>query len=393
MPAAGGRPEKNVDRAGGAPVLCRDMASTVHVALGARSYDIVIGQGLLPLLGEGCKKLGLGRNSLVVTDMTVAPLHGEVTASSLAGSGFQVGRALVPAGEQSKDIQILFHVYQKAVEQGLDRKSFMVALGGGVVGDLAGFAAATFLRGIDFVQVPTTLLAMVDSAVGGKTGINLPQGKNLVGSFHQPRLVIADLDLLKTLPPREIAAGMAEVVKYGVIKDATFFAMLEKNADAIRNGDANLLEQIVRRSCEIKGDVVGRDEREEGGLRAILNFGHTIGHAIEAVTGYGTYLHGEAIAIGMVYAARLSAELLGMPKDDVVRLDRLLRRFSLPTELPDCPWQPIRRAMGMDKKSKGGSPRFVLAEKIGVVREGVEVSEDVLQRLWEDRSPVRGHGF
>ena len=369
------------------------MSRTVQVDLGARSYRIHIAPGLLTHLGDFIPPTLHGRNALLVTDATVASIYADRVSHALTGLRCASGRAIVPAGEASKDGRWLFHVYEKAVEQGLDRRSFIVALGGGVVGDLAGFAAASYLRGIAYVQVPTTLLAMVDSAVGGKTGINLPQGKNLVGAFHQPAAVLADLDVLRTLPRREVVAGLAEVIKYGIIHDAALFEELERQAEAVLAGDADVLARIIARSCEIKAAVVGQDEREEGGLRATLNFGHTAGHAIEAVSGYGHYLHGEAVAIGMVYAARLSAELSGLPARDVQRIARLCARYGLPIDLPDCPWAPIRRAMGVDKKSTGGSPRFVLASAIGHVRHACEAPEDLLQRLWETRVPSAGHGF
>ena len=369
------------------------MSRIVRVELGPRSYPIHIAPGLLLRLGELIPTSLQGRSALLVTDATVAALYADRVAHALTALRCPNGRAIVPAGESSKDGRWLFHVYEKAVEQGLDRKSFVVALGGGVVGDLAGFAAASYLRGIPFVQIPTTLMAMVDSAVGGKTGINLPQGKNLVGAFHQPDAVLCDLDALRTLPRRELVAGLAEVIKYGVIADAALFEMLEGHVEPILGGDADVLARIVARSCEIKAAVVGQDEREETGARATLNFGHTAGHAVEAVSGYGHFLHGEAVAIGMVYAARLSAELCGLPARDVQRIARLCARFGLPTEIPDCPWSPIRRAMGVDKKSTGGCPRFVLASALGQVRHGHEVPEDVLQRTWETRPAAGSHGF
>jgi 3-dehydroquinate synthase len=382
------------------------VSTEVKVELGPRSYEIHIGPGLLGRIDELCRPVINGKNGLLVTDATIAPLYADSCARTLARLGVQVGRAVVPPGETSKSGQWLFHIYEKAVEQGLDRRSFMVALGGGVVGDLAGFAAASYLRGIPYVQVPTTLLSMVDSAVGGKTGINLPQGKNLVGAFYQPALVVADLDALRSLPHREFVSGLAEVIKYGVIRDPELFQLLEKQADRLLAGEVEVLERVVARSCQIKADVVGRDEREETGLsaregetsppgggRAILNFGHTIGHAIETVTGYGHYLHGEAIAIGMAFAARLSVALRGMDQRDCDRLITLLARIGLPTDVPDCPWQLIRVAIGVDKKSKGGKPRFVLADRIGSVTEGCEVSEAVLHNTWHTPYVAKSHGF
>ncbi len=369
------------------------MPTTVKVELGERSYEIHIGVGMLAQLGTLVGARLKPRSCLLVSDSTIAPLYADDCARQLASLGCPVGKAIVPAGEGSKNGQWLFHLYEKAVEQGLDRKSLLVALGGGVVGDLGGYAAASYLRGIPFVQIPTTLLAMVDSAVGGKTGINLPQGKNLVGAFHQPALVVADLNVLHSLPRREYVSGLAEVIKYGVIWDPELFRFMEERASEILKGDVKAVEHLVARSCEIKAEVVGRDEREEIGLRALLNFGHTIGHAIEVATGYGSFLHGEAISIGMVFAARLSVELRDLPRDEAARIVRLLDRVGLPTFMPDVPWEPIRVAIGLDKKSAGGKPRFVLAERLGRVKEGFEVDEQLLKRLWAEKDSLRSHGF
>jgi 3-dehydroquinate synthase len=263
----------------------------------------------------------------------------------------------------------------------LERKSFIVALGGGVVGDLAGFVAASYLRGIPFVQVPTTLLAQVDSSVGGKTGVNLAAGKNLVGAFYQPRLVLCDLATFRTLPEREFRAGLAEVIKYGIIYDAELFARLERDMAKILRRDAASLAHIVARSCEIKADVVSQDETESG-LRAILNYGHTIGHAIEAITAYGRYLHGEAISIGQVAAAHLSAELLGLPVNDVERIRALFVAAGLPVsiKLTTAQRTKLLAAMTLDKKVSGGEIKFVLAERIGKVVWGQKVPAATVQR-------------
>lgn len=337
----------------------------VKVELGDRAYDILIGPGLLSSLGAACAERLTGRRCLLVTDSHVAETpHLSAAVSSLAAAGFEVVTQVVPAGEESKCAERLTALWDAAVEAKLDRKSFVVALGGGVTGDLAGFAAASYLRGVDFVQVPTTLLSMVDSAVGGKTGINLPAGKNLVGAFHQPRLVLADLDTLKTLPAREFNAGMAEVIKYGVIRDAELFGEIEHQVDAIRALDADLLRMLVRRSCELKAEVVGLDERE-GGLRAILNYGHTLGHAIENVAGYGQYLHGEAISIGMVYASELSETVCGLPPDATRRQRDLFSAFDLPVSRAGLVWEELFEAMTVDKKAQNALPRFVLAEELG----------------------------
>lgn len=373
--------ENSVDRIAARPYFLELMSSKVKVELGLRSYEIHIGAGLLSRLGAHCKKLGLGRNCLVVSDSNVNRLYGSAVVRSLKKADFVVVCEVVPAGEKSKSEKRIFDLYSKALAAGLDRKSFIVALGGGVVGDLAGFLAATLFRGIRLVQVPTTLLAMVDSSVGGKTGINLPEGKNLVGAFYQPALVLADTATLKTLPRREYLSGLAEVIKYGVISDPSLFSALERRWKDLIEGQSAFLESVITRCCEIKADVVRLDEREKG-LRAILNFGHTMGHAIEQATGYGKYLHGEAIAIGMVLAAQLSIGLKGFKRGDCARLENLLRQIGLPVQRPACEWSAVRKSMGMDKKSAGRTPRFVLARKIGAVAVGCEVPEALLKEVW-----------
>lgn len=358
------------------------MERTVHVALGPRSYDIHIGAGALRRLGPVCAGLGDVAAALVVTDANVAPVALDVCRAELSAAGLRVDAEVVPPGEGAKSEAFLFRLYRRALEVRLDRRGVFVALGGGVTGDLAGFAAATYLRGVRFVQVPTTLLAMVDSSVGGKTGIDLPEGKNLVGAFHQPSAVIADLALLRTLPPRERASGMAEVIKYGVIRDAALF-------ESIENGDlpcADLSDErwgdVVARCCEIKAEVVRRDERESG-VRAILNFGHTLGHALERLAGYDGLRHGEAIAIGMVFAARLSERLRGWPPADTARLIRTLQRAGLPTAPPvRWPWAEVRGAMASDKKAQAGVPRFVLGDRIGRAVPGAVAAESALEEVW-----------
>ncbi|HVR37342.1 MAG TPA: 3-dehydroquinate synthase, partial [Methylomirabilota bacterium] len=344
---------------------------SVKVSLGDRSYSIVAGPGLLSSLGDRCARLGLGKRCAVITDRNVATHHGQAAVRSLEVVGFEPLLVELPPGEASKRLGTVEGCYERLARHRLERGSFVVAFGGGVVGDLAGFVAATYLRGIEFVQVPTTLLAQVDSSVGGKVGVNLKSGKNLVGSFYQPRLVLCDLDTLRTLPERELKAGLAEVIKYGIIYDATFFRRLERDLEKLMAGDANTLGPVIARCCAIKAEVVGQDEKETG-LRAILNFGHTIGHAIEAVSGYGKYLHGEAIAIGQVAAARLSAALLGMPEPDVERVRSLFERAGLPTRirLNEAAHGRLAEAMRLDKKVSGGEVRFVLAERIGRVRPG-----------------------
>lgn len=359
------------------------MEQIVPVDLGPRSYAIHIGAGLLSRIGEWCAALPEPGAALVVTDEHVAPIALEPCLAALRSAGLRAEPEVLPPGEATKSAEPLFRLYRRALDAGLDRRGIFVALGGGVIGDLAGFAAATYLRGVRLAQVPTTLLAMVDSSVGGKTGIDLPEGKNLVGAFHQPSLVVADLNLLRTLPPRERASGLAEVVKYGVIRDADLFAELERRLP-LREEDlaGDRWAAIIARCCRIKAEVVAADERE-GGLRAILNFGHTLGHALERMTGYADLRHGEAVAIGMVYAARLSERVRGWPTSDTARLIRVLKAADLPTMPPrSWPWPEVRRAMATDKKSRAGAPRFVLGDRIGQVAAGVAVEERLLEEVW-----------
>ncbi len=358
------------------------MEGLLQVDLAERSYPIYIGEDLLPQLGALCKERGLNGNSLCVSDTNVAPLYLDVCMESLRAHNYQCDWVTVPAGEPSKSQEQLFCLYDKALSSSLDRKSFVVALGGGVVGDLGGYLAASYLRGIPFIQIPTSLLAMVDSSVGGKTGINLPRGKNLVGAFHQPSLVLADLSTLQTLPWREFLAGMAEVIKYGIIWDRAFFEMLEADYSSMHPSNTELLRRVVTRCCEIKAEVVRRDERE-GGLRAILNFGHTLGHAIENAAGYGTYLHGEAVAIGMAFAARVSVRLASMSAGEAERIVLLLDKLGLPVHPKGLGWESLLEAMRLDKKVQSGMPRFVLADSIGSVRTGFEVPEQLLREEWD----------
>jgi 3-dehydroquinate synthase len=354
----------------------------VQVSLGNRSYAIKVGGGLLSRLGAECAQLKLGQRCAVITDSNVGRHFGKAALKSLAASGFAPGLISVPAGEKSKRIAVVEKCYDQLAAHRLERKSFIVALGGGVVGDLAGFVAATYLRGIPFVQVPTTLLAQVDSSVGGKTGVNLKAGKNLVGAFYQPQLVLCDLDALKTLPKREYISGLAEVIKYGVIYDAILFAQLERNLAKLLQRDAATLRSVIARCCEIKADVVGQDETESG-LRAILNFGHTIGHAIENSSGYGKFLHGEAIAIGQVAAAKLSQKILGLPSGDAERIKKLFVQAGLPVRIKLNPAQrkKLFAAMKLDKKVSAGEIKFVLAKRIGKVMWGQNLSPALIEEV------------
>ncbi len=357
------------------------MATKVQVKLGERAYSIAIGCALPSLVSV---ENAQGHRAMIVSDSTVDPLYGAACQNRLEARGVVCQRVIVPAGEATKSLQWVEFLYSKAAEAGLDRSSILVALGGGMVGDLVGFVAATYLRGIRFVQMPTTLLAMVDSSVGGKTGINLSQGKNLVGAFYQPMEVEADLDRLQTLPRREYVSGLAEIVKYGVIWDASLFHLLEKHADELLARDPVLLEKVVARCCEIKAEVVAIDEREIG-PRAILNFGHTLGHALEKVDGYGQWLHGEAVAIGMCYAARLSVAVEGFAAEEADRIRNLLLKFGLPVGVSGdrrASWPLLRQAMGADKKTVRNRLRFVLAKKLGSVVIGCEPGDDKLEEIW-----------
>lgn len=339
-----------------------------------RSYDIVCGGGNLLSIGGLVRDAG-GRRAVVVCDAAVAATHAARVLGALATAGVDAAVIEVPSGESSKSIDAAGRLWTEFAELGVDRGTHVVAVGGGVVGDLAGFVAATFARGLPVWQVPTTVVAQVDSAIGGKTGINLESGKNLVGVFWQPRGVVADTETLATLPTREFVSGLAEVVKYGMILDAGFFGWLEEHAGAVLARESAPLLHAVERSAAIKADVVGRDEREISGLRAVLNYGHTFGHAYETAAGYGTLLHGEAVAIGMARAARL-AERLGMLANDVVaRQDALLTRLQLPVARPAGPDEAaaLIAIMGRDKKTLGGKLRFVLPSRVGHVElvEGV----------------------
>ena len=362
---------------------------TVEVSLGARSYPILIGGNLLPSLGRQCAKLRLGNRCAVISDANVARRHARPALASLRAAGFEPVLITVPAGETSKSLKTFESCCDQLARHRLERRSFIVALGGGVVGDLAGFAAAAYLRGIDFVQVPTTLLAQVDSSVGGKVGVNLPAGKNLVGAFYQPRFVLCDLDTLDTLPKREFLSGMAEVIKYGIIHDAPLFQRLERDLDLLLERNAGTLTEVISQCCEIKAKIVGEDERE-GGVRAILNFGHTIGHAIEAISGYGKFLHGEAISIGQVLAAKLSSAVLGLPVAEAQQIEALLRRAGLPVALRFNAGQQRRLfdAMRLDKKVSAGEIRFVLARRIGKVQPGFKVSPSLITKVLRSA----GHG-
>ncbi len=351
----------------------------VRVDLPENGYDILIGDGLETEIASFFESAGFSSKALILSDTNVGKLYAEKILEILRRTGKQPAVHLVPAGESSKALTEAERVYTKAIEQGLDRKSAIVALGGGVVGDLAGFIAATYMRGVPFVQIPTSLLAQVDSSVGGKVAVNHRLGKNMIGAFYQPKRVFIDLSCLSSLPKRELFTGLGEVVKYGVIYDETFFSYLEEHVDAVLALRLEALEHLVVRSCEIKADVVSQDEREAG-LRAILNFGHTMGHAIEKETRYVRYNHGEAVAVGMMGAAYLSRELGLIGDAEVTRLCELLQRFSLPTKAEGCTEDGMMASIFHDKKTVDGKVKWILMEGIGRVRAVSDVPEDAVRK-------------
>ena len=356
----------------------------VTIDLAGRGYDIVIGTGLFddPATYAGLPK---GECAAIVTNDTVAPLFAARLANALRGHYAQVLEIVLPDGEAHKDWPTLNRIFDALLGAGCDRKTTLFALGGGVTGDMTGFAAACYMRGVSCVQVPTTLLAQVDSSVGGKTAINHPMGKNMIGVFNQPLLVVADIDTLATLPQRELIAGLAEVIKYGPSADDAFFAWIEQNLDALLSRDVKALAHAIRRACEIKAWVVSQDERETG-LRAILNFGHTFGHAIEAGLGYGTWLHGEAVGCGMVMAADLSVRVGLIEPAYAARIERLVERAGLPLRGPSLGIERYQQLMRVDKKADAGQTRFVLLEapgRAGLHRAEPDLVADVIRRRTE----------
>lgn len=354
---------------------------TLTVSLGARSYPIYLGGDLLGQAGELIQRAGLGEKVAVITQPRVAGLYLPILEPSLKRAGFRVVPVIIPEGEEHKSLASLSLIYDRLIEERFDRTSCLVALGGGVVGDLAGFAAATFLRGVAYVQAPTTLLAQVDSSVGGKTGVNHRAGKNLIGAFYQPRLVISDVGALRTLSPREFVAGLAEVIKYGVIADLKLFAILEQGIDRLLALDQELLVEVIATSCAIKARVVECDEHEED-YRSVLNFGHTVGHALEALTGYEKLLHGEAVAIGMVQAAAISARHGVCDETSQKRITELVRKAGLPTGIPSgIEPRELVNAMEVDKKSLGGRVKFVLCQGIGATRFDWFSAEEIVAQL------------
>ncbi|MDI1471714.1 MAG: 3-dehydroquinate synthase [Thermodesulfovibrio sp.] len=353
----------------------------LRVELDERSYEILIDRGNLPLIGERLLRFSIGKKIAVISNPKVYELYGEKIISSLKKEGFDPSLILIPDGEIYKDYFWAYHILTQLLELGLDRKSCLIALGGGVIGDITGFVASIYMRGIPYIQIPTTLLSQVDSSVGGKTAVNHPLGKNMIGSFWQPSLVWIDVNTLDTLPEREFISGMAEIIKYGIIWDKEFFEYLESNREKILKKDKDLLIPAIKRACEIKAEVVSKDERESS-LRAILNYGHTIGHAIETLTGYTTYLHGEAISIGMVYEAKLSNMLGFLDKESLERIKNILKNLGLPTILPiNMDSTAMVKTILLDKKNIEGKIRMVIPESIGKMKINFEISEENLKRI------------
>lgn len=355
---------------------------TLHVELGERAYPIHIGQDILGHLPGMIESTDANGVIAIVTDSTVNDLYGEKVESILTDAGHTVLRCVMPAGEAHKRLPQVEAFIGEFLQGGMDRASLVVALGGGVVGDTAGYAAASFMRGIPFIQIPTTIVAQVDSSVGGKTGVNHALGKNIIGAFHQPEGVLIDMTLLKTLPPRELRAGLAEVIKHGVIADEALFGHMEIHIDAILNCDLDALVLPVKRSCEIKAAIVADDEKEHG-VRANLNYGHTFGHGIEAVTQYSTFLHGEAISIGMCAAANLAKDLGLVDQSFVDRQKDCFEAFEMPTTWPEMPIDEVIEAMKHDKKARAGLLKFVVPDRMGHVIHRNDITEDQTRRALE----------
>lgn len=354
--------------------------NTVKVVLKENSYDIVIGAGLLKKVGGILKSLKLGEDAVIVTNSLIWKSHGKTISTSLKKSGFNIHPIFVPDSEESKSAEIALSLIKKISRLDVQKKIFVVAFGGGVVGDLAGLVAAIYKRGIPYVQVPTTLLAQIDSAIGGKTAIDLSVGKNLVGAFYQPKLVLSDTAVLKTLALRQIRSGLAEAVKYGVIKDKKLFAFLRQNCFAILALQPFALSEVVRRCSQIKADVVKADEKETKNIRTILNFGHTVGHAIEAASGFKVYAHGEAIALGMRVVARISGDSGLCSEKDERALNELLTLIGLPQKIKKVSLKKILTCMAHDKKFQAGKNRFVLMTSIGRVKVVENIPSEVIRK-------------
>lgn len=361
------------------------MSSRIPVLLKNKPYEIIVGHGTLDRAGEFINHVLPAGRCGIVTDSNIAPLYAESVQESLADAGFEVTVVTVPAGEQSKSLEQVESICDQLIAAKLDRQGCLIALGGGVIGDLAGFVASIYYRGIPYVQIPTTIVSQVDSAIGGKTGVNSREGKNLIGSFHQPSLVIADQDTLATLPSREFNEGMAEVIKHAAIRDAD---MLKSLSAPVPEDE---LSTLIARNIKIKARIVAEDEFEKLGLRALLNFGHTVGHAIENVAGYGRYLHGEAISLGLIAALRISRDKAGLPDRQADTVIQALQSFKLPTQLPpDITTDQLMTALQRDKKFQAGAIRFILTEKLGSAFVSSDVTEDDIRQAIEGlRQPLK----
>lgn len=355
----------------------------VSVVLAESSYDILIGEGVVHKLKDLIVTEHFSKTALIVSDNVVAKLYAPQIMKHIASAGLTAELFVIDAGEQSKCAAVAEKIYTKAISLGLDRKSPIFALGGGVVGDLTGFIAATYLRGVPFIQLPTSLLAQVDSSVGGKVAINHPLGKNLIGAFYQPKFVLIDLEMLQSLPERELYTGLAEIIKYGIIYDCDFFSYLEQNAAAILARHLPALKHIIARSCEIKAKIVSQDEKESG-IRIILNFGHTIAHAIESDTGYEKYNHGEAVAIGMYGAALLSHYLGFIDQITVNRVATLIQTFHLPITAKECSIENMFNLLLRDKKVINGKIKWVCMGSIGCVHTSMQISDDLIHKVLQE---------
>ena len=357
------------------------MESILKISGAAHRYPALVGSGLLRRIGECVREYLPRKMCAIISDSNVAPLFADRVKQSLKSAGFRPKLITIPAGEKSKTLDQASAICDQMIAVGLDRQSFVIGLGGGVIGDISGFVAAIYHRGIPHVQIPTTLLAMVDSSIGGKTGVDTADGKNLLGAFHQPSLVIDDVEVLKTLPPRQFNQGFAEIIKHAIVADAEMFGKLQH----WKASDALALEPIIKRNIEIKSKIVARDERDQTGERAVLNFGHTIGHAIERAGNYHTFLHGEAVSMGIVAACAISIRKAGLPPDQAGAISGLLRQFNLPTELPKAfPREKIFDALKLDKKFERGEIRFVLTPRIGSARVATDVTMDDIREAVDE---------
>ncbi len=347
------------------------------------SYEIIIGRNLLNKIPGELKKKPLGNNYLIITDSNIEKLFGRKLLQNLRKNGLKADIISLKPGEQSKNLKVFEQLQEKTHALGVDRKSAIIALGGGVVGDIAGFVAASYMRGINYIQIPTSLLADVDSSIGGKVAVDLSSGKNIVGAFHQPKKVYIDASLLKKLPQKELLNGMAEVIKHAAIADKTLFVFLERNMDKLLARDEKVLIDVIKRNCEIKGSIVERDEKEAG-LRKIVNFGHTAGHAIETLTHYKKFTHGEAIAIGMCVAAKISADMKMISRKEAFRIVKLIENIGLPTQVPNIPTGKIINELKKDKKAVRGKAEFVLLSRLGKAEYGISVPEKTIKEAIEE---------